>query len=234
MLVSSSLMAFRELRRNKLRSSLTTLGIVVGVASVITMVGLGRGASASIESDISSMGSNLLMVVPSTEQRGAVSARARALSRRDADRLRRDAPGVLHVAAASGGPISVVFGNKNRTSNVLGSDNDYLRVRGLTLQQGRRFNALEEGGGAAACILGTTVRDALFGSRSPLGATLRVGSVACPVVGILTSKGGSALGQDQDDLVLMPLELFQRRISGTEEVGTLYVSARPTHEPAAV
>jgi putative ABC transport system permease protein len=234
MLVSTSLMALRELRRNKLRSSLTTLGIVVGVASVITMVGLGRGASASIESDIASMGSNLLMVVPSTEQRGAVSAKARALSRRDAERLRREAAGVQYVAAASGGPISVVSGNKNRTSNVLGSDNEYLRVRGLTLQQGRRFNVLEEAGGAPACILGTSVRDALFGDKSPLGATLRVGSVACPVIGVLTSKGGSALGQDQDDLLLMPLTLFQRRIAGTDDVGTLYVSAKPGLEPAAV
>lgn len=234
MLGATALMAFRELRRNKLRSSLTTLGIVVGVASVITMVGLGRGASARIEGDISSMGSNLLLVVPSTEQRGAVAAKARALSKRDAERLKRDAAGVLHVAAASGGPISVVFGNKNRTSNVIASDNDYLRVRGLQLASGRRFNASEDSGSTPACIVGTSVRDALFGNQSPLGATLRVGSVACPVIGTLASKGGSALGQDQDDVILMPLALFQRRLAGTQDVGTIYVSARPNLEPAAV
>jgi putative ABC transport system permease protein len=234
MLGSTTLMAFRELRRNKLRSSLTTLGIVVGVASVIAMVGLGRGASASIESDISSMGSNLLLVVPSTEQRGAVSAQARALSKRDAERLRRDGRGVLYVAAASGGPVSVVFGNKNHVTTVIATDNDYLRVRDLELAHGRRFNAREDAGGSPGCILGTSLRDALFGSKSPLGASVRVGPIACPVIGVLASKGGSAMGQDQDDVVLMPLALFQRRIAGTQDVGTLYVSAKPTVEPALV
>jgi putative ABC transport system permease protein len=218
-------MAIREIRRNTMRSVLTTLGIVIGVGSVIAMVTLGRAATAKITADIANMGTNLLIVSPGSERRGPTSATAPALKIDDARAIEREVAAVSKVAPTSSRGALIVYGNKNWSSTVTGSTNDYFAVRGFTIAKGQSFSDAQQQGGTPVCILGETVRKELFGPQDALGASIRVGKVSCIVVGILASKGQSTFGQDQDDFLVMPLGAFQRRIAGSNDVGSIFVSA---------
>jgi putative ABC transport system permease protein len=225
MIWSTILMALREVRRNTMRSVLTTLGIVIGVASVIAMVTLGRGATAKITADIASMGTNLLIVMPGAERRGPTSAVATALKNDDAKAILREASAVADVAPTASKGALVVFGNKNWSTLITGSTNSYFAIRGYTFTAGSSFTDADLQGGSPVCVLGATVRRELFGAQDPLGASIRIGGVSCTVMGVLESKGQSTFGQDQDDFVIMPLTALQRRVAGNSDVGSIYVSA---------
>ncbi len=225
MIWATIIMALREIRRNTLRSVLTTLGIVIGVASVIAMVTLGRGATAKITQEISGMGTNLLIVAPGSDRRGPTAASATALKLEDATAIRRDVQAVAEVAPTASRGVLAVFGNKNWNTVANGSTNEYFSVRRFVLAEGELFSETQLKG-SLACVLGATVRKELFGSLDPLGASIRVGSAACLVTGVLVAKGPSTFGQDQDDFIVMPLLAFQRRISGNTDVGTVFVSAK--------
>jgi putative ABC transport system permease protein len=225
MIWATIVMAAREIRRNTMRSVLTTLGIVIGVGSVIAMVTLGRGATAKVTADIASMGSNLLIVSPGSDRRGPTTATAPALQLDDATAIQREVSTVRKVAPSATRGVLLVFGNKNWSTAVTGTNNEYLDVRGYRQTQGQAFTEAQLQSGAAACILGATVRKELFGVQDPMGATIRIGSLACSVTGVLESKGQSTFGTDQDDFVLMPLPAFQRRIAGSNDVGAIFVSA---------
>jgi putative ABC transport system permease protein len=225
MIWSTILMALREVRRNTMRSLLTTLGIVIGVASVIAMVTLGRGATAKITADIASMGTNLLIVSPGAERRGPTSGTAVALKIDDAKAITREASAVADVAPTANKGALVVYGNKNWSTVITGSTNSYFAIRGYVVAVGTTFSEADLAGGAPVCVLGTTVRRELFGSQDPLGASIRIGGVSCTVMGVLQSKGQSTFGQDQDDFVIMPLTAFQRRVAGNSDVGSIFVSA---------
>ena len=225
MIWSTILMALREVRRNTMRSALTTLGIVIGVASVIAMVTLGRGATAKITADIASMGTNLLIVMPGAERRGPTSATATALKIDDARAITREASAVADVAPAASKGALVVYGNKNWSTLITGSTNSYFSIRGYVFASGSTFSEADLAGGSPVCVLGTTVRRELFGAQDPIGASIRIGGVSCTVTGVLESKGQSTFGQDQDDFVIMPLTALQRRVAGNTDVGMIYVSA---------
>ncbi len=225
MIWATILMAIREIRRNTMRSILTTLGIVIGVGSVIAMVTLGRGATAKITADIASMGTNLLIVMPGAERRGPTSGAASPLKLDDARAIEREVAAVSKVAPTSGRSALVVYGNRNYNTGVTGTTNEYFAVRGFTMALGQSFSDAQLQGGTPVCILGATVRKELFGPQDPIGATLRVGSVPCTVVGVLSSKGQSTFGSDQDDFIVMPLSAFHRRIAGNTDVNTIFVSA---------
>ncbi|MBI4955478.1 MAG: ABC transporter permease [Myxococcales bacterium] len=226
MLWTTLVMAFREIRRNALRSFLTTLGIVIGVGAVIAMVTLGQGATIKVTGDVAKMGNNLLTVSPGSERRGAVSVAATMFTLDDANAIRRDVSSVRFVAPTASRATSMVYANRNYTATVTGSINAYLDVRGYALDRGRIFSETEQRVGMPVCVLGETVRKELFGAEEALDATIRVGKLACRVVGVFASKGQSTFGFDQDDFVLMPLATFQRRIAGTTDVGAIFVSAR--------
>lgn len=225
MIWTTIVMAIREIRRNTMRSVLTTLGIVIGVGSVIAMVTLGRAASAKITADIASMGTNLLIVTPGAERRGPTSASAAALKVEDARAIAREVSAVAKVAPTASRPTLVVYGNKNWSSAVTGTSNDYLAVRQFTVAKGQGFSDAQAQGGAPVCILGETIRKELFGQQDALGAAHRVGNVSCTVIGVLAPKGQSTFGMDQDDFLLMPLAAFQRRIAGSTDVNAIFVSA---------
>jgi putative ABC transport system permease protein len=222
---STILMALREVRRNTMRSVLTTLGIVIGVASVIAMVTLGRGATAKITADIANMGTNLLIVSPGAERRGPTSVVAKALDVDDARAITREATAVADVAPTANRSALVVYGNRNWSTLITGSTNSYFSIRGYVVSAGTTFSEAELQGGTPVCVLGATVRRELFGAQDPLGASVRVGTVSCTITGVLESKGQSTFGQDQDDFVLMPLAALQRRLAGNTDVGSIYVSA---------
>ncbi|MCJ7830405.1 MAG: ABC transporter permease [Desulfobacterales bacterium] len=221
-------LAGRQIRRNVLRSTLTILGIVIGVAAVITMVTLGRGATAQVTADISKLGSNLLQLRPGQGMRGpgGTSTTSQLFKVADAEAIAREISGLAGVAPAASRQAQVIYGNQNWSSSVSGTTNAFLEVRNWTLDSGRRFNENEVRAGQAVCILGATVRKELFGSQSPLGATIRLGKISFKVVGGLAAKGLSSFGTDQDDLVLVPLRTFQRRMAGNTDVSVVYISAR--------
>ena len=226
MLWNALLLALREIRRNVMRSILTILGIVIGVAAVIVMVTLGGGATAQVTEQISSLGTNLLMVRPGQRMGFGQMSDAPQFDLADAEAIMREVDAVVAVAPASSRPTTAVFGNRNWSTSVNGVDHRYFMVRNWTLAAGREFTASELRAGSAVCILGETVRRELFGGQDPIGSKLRLEKLSCEVIGLLEAKGQSTMGSDQDDLILMPLRAFQRRIAGSQDVGLLQVSVR--------
>jgi putative ABC transport system permease protein len=229
MLLNALLLALREIRRNVLRSSLTALGIIIGVASVIIMVTLGNGATAQVRADIASMGSNLLTVMPGQRVGpGGASSSAKPFRRQDVDALTRDVDSVTAIAPVATQNLSVISGAKNRSVNVTGTTNAYFETGGWKLESGRWFSDSELRSGAAVCIIGQTTKNELLGSVDPIGSRLRLRSMSCSVIGQLQSKGKSNFGQDRDDTVVIPLRTMQRRLSGNDDIGQVQVSVSNT------
>jgi putative ABC transport system permease protein len=227
MLRETILLALREIRRNLMRSSLTILGIVIGVAAVITMVTLGRGATMKVTTDIGKLGTNLLQIRPGQHRHGPGGAYSRGDNFKvdDTDAIAREISGIAAVAPVSSLTSQAIYGNENWETSVIGSTRAYLQVRNWQLESGRLFTDSELRGGKDVCILGATVRKELFGGQNPLGNMIRLEKLSCQVVGLLESKGESSFGTDQDDFVLIPLRTLQRRIAGNIDVGRIYVSA---------
>jgi len=221
---STFLLSLREIRRNLMRSFLTVLGIVIGVAAVITMVTLGNGATRAVSDQISSLGSNLLMIRPG-QRLGPVGDSGQQLFKEsDAQALAAQVPGIYAVAPAQGATVVAVFGGRNWSTRVTGTTNAYFQTNNWRLSAGRIFSELEERSGASVCLIGETVRSQLYLSQEAVGTQLRVRQFSCQVIGILASKGQAAMGQDQDDTVVMPLHAVQRRLTGSQYVATLLVS----------
>jgi len=227
-------MALREVRRNALRSFLTMLGIVIGVGAVITMVTIGKGATAKVQQDVSSLGENLLMVRPGADRHGPGGVRASAPSfeQADVEAIRREVPGVEAVSGSASKSVTLIYGNTNWTTTVTGAEPDYLNVKDRELAEGRLFLPQEQG--QAVCVIGDTVKKEVFGAQSPLGERVRVGRVSCLVIGVLVAKGQAAMGMDQDDLVLMPLVAFQRRIAGSKDIPSIELKAKAGQNVAVV
>ncbi len=225
MLWNAFLLALREVRRNVMRSSLTILGIVIGVAAVIVMVTLGRGATAQVTEQISSLGSNLLMVNPG-QRMGPGQGAAAPFKIDDAIAIQREVPSVAAVAPLASGGLSAIYGNANWQTGVDGTDNQFFVVRNWSLASGRQFTDSELRAGKAVAILGATVREKLFGTQDPVGNSIRLKDLSCQVIGVLEAKGQSTMGSDQDDVVLIPLRAFQRRVAGNQDVRLIQVSVR--------
>ncbi len=215
MISNAFILAIREIRRNLMRSFLTVLGVVIGVASVITMVTLGSGATLQVTQNVASLGSNLISVRPG--QMGSRSS-APSFKRVDAEAIEREIRGVKAAAPVSGATSTVVHGNANWSTGIVGTTENYFIVREWKMQFGREFTAAEERSGRAVCVIGETVRKELFGSGNPLGIKIRFNKVACQIIGVLQAKGQSTFGSDQDDLILMPLKTFQRRVTGNKDI----------------
>ena len=217
--------ALKAILRNALRSFLTILGIIIGVAAVIAMVTLGQGSTTQVEADVASMGTNLLMVRPGRMMGpGGSSRTASPFNMRDVEAIEAQIPGVTVAAPTSVNQMTVIFGNTNHPTSVTGTDNRYLTARDWSLAAGREILDSELRAGSAACILGSTARRELFGATDPLGETVRMARISCRVIGVLEAKGASSFGQDQDDVVLMPLRAFQRRIAGSQDVNLIHVA----------
>lgn len=218
-------LALRAIRRNLLRSFLTVLGVVIGVAAVIAMVTIGNGTTAQVTAEISKLGTNLLFVRPGQFGPGRASTDAKRFTIRDIEAVRAQIGGLRAVAGVNQSVQTVVFGGESRQVSIIGSGADYLIAQDWLLQSGRSFLPSEERGGQSVCLIGETVRSRLFGSTPPLDLSIRVGSVPCTVIGVLARKGQSGMGSDQDDVVMMPLKVFQRRIGGSNDVSSMMVSA---------
>ncbi len=225
MLWNTLLLALRSIRRNLMRSFLTILGIVIGVAAVITMVTLGNGATRAVSDQISSMGSNLLMVVPG-QRFGPGSEGAPSFKIADVSAILDQITSVEAVAPMTNKTVTAVYQANNWSTVVYGTSNDYFKAGNWELASGRDFSDAEERTGKAVCVIGETVREKLFGRQNPVGDKIRIKQFSCEVIGLLKAKGQSAMGSDQDDIVLMPLRTVQRRLTGSQDIGRLMVSVR--------
>jgi len=228
MLYSVFMLALRSVRRNLLRSFLTILGIVIGVAAVITMVTLGNGATQAIKTQISSLGTNLLMVNPGQRQPGGGGGGGGVpqFTEADAVAIQSEIGGVAAVAPQGRSSVKVIANGRNWSSTVYGSTNAWFLTGNWKLASGRIFDPEEQTAGAAVCVIGETVRRELYAGKvgqTGLGEQLRIKQFSCTVVGILNAKGQGGMG-DQDDVVLVPLHTLQRRVTGSLKVSTLMVS----------
>ena len=228
MLLNALLLALRAIRRNLMRSFLTVLGVVIGVAAVITMVTLGNGATRMVSDQISSLGSNLLILRPGQQLGpGRDSAGAANFKLADVEAIETQIPALKAVAPVVGSKVTLVAGNQNWQSQVNGTSNAYFIAGNWQIASGRQFADEEEVAGKAVCIIGATVKKQLFPRGSPLGDELRVKNFTCEVIGVLQGKGQGAMGQDQDDVVLMPVRTAQRRLTGNvNDVSMLMLSLR--------
>jgi len=217
-ILSTLRIALRALWVNKMRSSLTMLGIIIGVSAVITMLAVGTGASQKISEQISSIGSNLLIVVPGSSTQGGIrmgGGSQSTLTRDDADAILRECSAVSTVAPMHNGSAQVVFGNQNWSTGIQGTTQGILEVKDCSLTTGRNMTDQDVRNATKVCLLGQTVVDNLFGSMDPIGQIIRIKKIPFMVIGVLESKGQSLVGQDQDDTIIVPISTAQKKIFGT-------------------
>ncbi len=234
MIWNAFLLALRELRRNKMRSFLTMLGIIIGVAAVITLVTLGGGATKQVTEQIAGLGSNMLMVNPGKHMGPGQSSGAAPFKLADAEALERDIASLVAVAPTASSSATAINANENWSTSVTGSSEAYFAVNNRAVKAGRIFSAGEVRAGTAVCVIGETVRAKLFGGGDPIGARIRLNKLSCQVIGLLEPKGQSTMGTDQDDLVVLPLRTFQRRIAGNTDVNMIQVTVRDGADTAKV
>lgn len=226
MIAATASLALSALLRNRMRSILTMLGIVIGVASVLLMQSMGRGATAYVSETISGLGSNMLIVIPGTPHGMETMTQGVPLfTKGDVEAIRRQAHDVEYVSAAGQRSLRVVVGTNNRSVITGGVMPEYFTIRAWGAASGRVFTQEDERSAAQVCVIGQAVREALFAGQSPIGRDLRVHDLGCRVVGVLDKKGANAFGMDQDDVVFLPFSTFSRRIVGSDRVGVLMLSA---------
>jgi len=221
-------LAMQSVRRNVLRSILTLLGIVIGVAAVIAMVTIGNGTSKKVQSDLTKLGSNMLIVRPGVESFGPPSGgnEARSFLERDIAILRANLLGIKALAPSATRSTTVVFGAQNYTAAVTGTDSGFFTVQDWSFAAGRPFTDGEVRSGSSVCVIGETIRRELFGSIDAVGQRLRIGAFSCEIVGVLNAKGQSAFGNDQDASVIIPLRTYQRRVAGNTRIASIYISVK--------
>ena len=227
MFANALLLAFRQIWRNPMRSLLTVLGIVIGVAAVITMVTLGNGATTAVRQQIESFGSNQLMLRPGQRMGPGGSAGAPAFKLSDIDALTGQLAGVESAAPQLSRSTVVVANGRNWSTSAVGTSNAYFTIDNRKLAQGRLFEAAEETSGAAVCVVGRTVVRELFGDGNALGQMLRVKKFSCRIIGVLEEKGTGAMGGDQDDLVVLPFQTVARRLVGKDRVNMILIGMDP-------
>ncbi|PCI85855.1 MAG: multidrug ABC transporter substrate-binding protein [Hyphomicrobiales bacterium] len=220
-------LAIQAIISNTMRSFLTVLGVIIGVAAVISMVTVGQGSTDQVEANVASLGTNLLMISsgrgggPNSAGGGGTSFKLK-----DVDAIEDQIAKIQSAAPSSSSQVQVIFGNNNYSSSIVGTDNRYFIVRDWDLSSGREFYESEIRSGTSVCLLGQTIREELFGSGNPLGETIRLKNASCKIIGVLEEKGASSFGNDQDNVILMPIKAFHRRIAGNQDVTMIYATVR--------
>ncbi len=220
--------AFRALRRNKMRSFLTMLGIIIGVAAVIAMLAIGQGAEFSVQQQINALGTNVLIVLPGSQQTGGLRVGAGSmttLTEDDAFAIQKECPAVSLVSPGTRAGGQVIAGNLNWATGIEGTGPDYLEIRKWSVEYGDFYTDQDVKAASKVCVLGKTVADNLFPESSPVGQTIRIRNVPCKVIGVLSRKGQNAMGQDQDDIILAPYTTVLRRLTWYPYLRQILVSA---------
>ena len=231
------LSAFRALRRNKMRSFLTMLGIIIGVAAVIAMLAIGQGAEYSVEQQITALGTNVLIVLPGSQNTSGLRGGAGTmtnLTEDDALAIQRECPSVALISPGTRAGGQVIAGNMNWATGIEGTGTDYLEIRKWGIEYGEFYSDQDVKGASKVCVLGKTVADNLFPETSPVGQNVRIRNVPFKVIGVLTKKGQNAMGQDQDDVILAPYTTVTRRLTWYPYLRQILVSASsPGNMPVA-
>ncbi|MRR23017.1 ABC transporter permease, partial [bacterium] len=228
--------AINALKRNKMRSFLTMLGIIIGVASVITMLAIGQGSKKSIQDQIASMGSNMLFVMPGTMRMGGVqqgSSSSQRLTVSDVNAIKTGCDAIIAVSPEVRSSGQAVYGNSNWPTTIYGGSEQYLEIRSWKVVSGRNITDSEAEGSAKVCLVGRTVADELFGEGiDPTGETIRFKSIPFKIIGVLGEKGQNSFGQDQDDVIIAPYTTVQKRILAQTHIQSVQMSARSAEESA--
>jgi len=226
-LLPSVRIALRALKINKLRAALTMLGIVIGVGAVIAMVAVGSGAAGRISEQLASIGTNLLMVLPGSAMSGGMrmgSGSTLTLTEEDARAIAAEVPGVTHAGGLMRGQAAIVFGNQNWTTGIQGVTADYPEIRDWEVDSGKFFAQEDVDGFTKVAVLGRTVKESLFGDGDAVGQIIRIRKVPFTVVGVMAPKGQTTWGQDQDDVVLIPLSTAKKRVLGINQANARFVN----------
>ena len=234
MFTTSLLLALKEIQRHKLRSFLTTLGIIIGVASVVTMVSLGNGATQSVQAQVSSLGANLLTIRPGQGFGRGGGTPPTMFKLNDVDAIRNQIAGLRIVAPQVTARVTAVYEAQNWSTNVAGTTNGYFDATNMQLESGRFFNETELAAGKSVCIIGETVRANLYRETDALGKSLRLNDISCKIIGVLVKRGQSGFGQDQDDQVVMPMKTVMRRLTGNQDVQTILVAVDDRFDSARI
>jgi putative ABC transport system permease protein len=231
MLGTTILLALREIRRHILRSILTTLGIIIGVAAVVTMVTLGNGVTASVQEEISSLGASNFIVFPVRTTRGTI----RAFDEADVRAVEQQIAGVTLAAGNVGSSGTAFYNGQDWDTRIQGVNNDFLDAQSINVAEGRPFSTDEQEAGKNVCLLGLKVREALFlPGTSPVGARMRLGDVSCQVIGVIEERGQGGGGADDDDAVYMPLKTVQRRFKGNDKLDYFVLKYDAEYAPSAI
>jgi putative ABC transport system permease protein len=221
--------AVNALRRNKMRAFLTMLGIVIGVASVIAMLAIGQGSKKSIQDQVSSMGSNMILIFPGAQSRGGVqmgNASSKSLTIDDANAIESQCPSIKMVSPEVRSSGQVIYANQNAPTTMYGGNTYYLSIKKITIKSGREFTAKEIKSAAKVCYIGKTVIKNVFGENfDPVGSIIRFNHIPMKVIGVLSEKGQNTFGQDQDDVIIAPYTTIQKRILAITHVQTILASA---------
>ncbi|HEY0270517.1 MAG TPA: ABC transporter permease [Sphingomonas sp.] len=235
MLGTTVLLAIRAIRRHLLRSFLTVLGIVIGVFAVVTMVTLGNGATKAVRQQISSLGANVLTVLPGQGfGRGGGGETPPPFKPEDVDAIRDQVTGITAVAPQAQASVTAVRNAANWSTTVNGTTNAYLDAESWEVAEGRRFSDIEEAAGKSVCLVGHTVKANLYPVEPAIGTRLLLGNVSCEVIGLLATRGQGGFGQDADDTVLMPIKAVQRRFTGSRDIRAIIAAADPAFDSADV
>jgi putative ABC transport system permease protein len=234
MFFTTFILAVRSIRRHLLRSFLTTLGIVIGVAAVVAMVTLGKATTASVQKQVSSLGTNVLQVRPGQGfGRGGGGPRPPDFDQSDVDAVAKQVAGVKAVAPQAQAAATAIYEGSNWSTTINGTTGAFLDVQPWPLQQGRYFTPTEEAAGKLVCILGNTVYTNLYAGGQAAGTRMRIGGISCDVVGVLTARGQGGFG-DQDDTVIMPIKAVQRRFSGNRDIRLMLVGVDSAYATSTV
>ncbi len=223
--------AWRALAKNKMRAGLTVLGVVIGIAAVTTMVSLGQSAGALVQAQFASLGTNVIMIFPESHRRGGVAVSSIKLSSKDSDAIANECPSVIAASPIVGAMGQVIYGGENTTpSEMQGVGENYLLVRNWAMRNGEFFTERDVTSANKVCVIGHTLVTKLFQTENPLGATIRVKNIPFRVIGVLEKKGANMVGQDQDNIILMPYTTVRKRLQGSEfdNVNLIMASARTT------
>jgi putative ABC transport system permease protein len=235
MLGTTFLLALRSILRHKLRSFLTTLGIIIGVAAVVTMVTLGQATTAAVQQQIAALGTNIMQIRPGQGfGRGGGGPRPPNFEYADVDAIRQQVVGITAVAPQSQSSATAIYEGANWSTTINGTTSDYFRVQPWTFTAGREFTPAEEAAGKAVCIIGTTVARNLFRGEEAIGKRFRLGAVSCDVIGTLSTRGQAGPGGDQDDVVIMPIKAVQRRFTGSSDISVLLVGVDQAYATSQV
>lgn len=235
MLFTTFTLAVRSIRRHLLRSFLTILGIVIGVAAVVTMVTLGQATTAAVQKQIASLGTNILQVRPGQGfGRGGGGPRPPDFEQADVDAIREQIGGVTAVAPQAQSTATAIYNGANWSTTINGTTNAYFQVQPWNLTGGRTFSRAEEEAGKAVCIIGNTVRTNLFRDTDAIGKRMRVNNISCDVIGTLETRGQAGFGGDQDDIVIMPIKTVQRRLTGNRDIRLMLVGIDADYDSAQV